>query len=223
VAVTDDTTEQLSRINDRVIRCRRCPRLVRYLAEIRREHDDFWCRPVPGFGDANARILLLGLAPGRGGSNRTGRMFTGDASGAFLFAALHRWGLASAPLPVDREDGLRLRDAYITAVVRCAPPKNRPTPEEIRRCLPFAGEEIRALRNLRVVVALGRIAHDGYLRWIDRRLSAHPFGHGAVHRPPDAIPLIDSYHPSRQNTQTGRLTEAMFDRVLREAVRLASS
>ncbi len=211
----------LAALQRRIVACRRCPRLVRYLGSIRRDHPDWWCRPVPAFGDPRARIVLLGLAPGRGGSNRTGRMFTGDASGRFLFRALHRLGLASQPDGSDPNDALRLRDVFITAVVRCAPPGNKPRPDEIRRCSRFAAEEVALLPNVRVVVALGRIAHDGWLRLVGETPARFPFRHGAVHGIPGGPPLVDSYHPSRQNTQTGRLTMPMFLAALRTAVRLA--
>ncbi len=212
----------LARVERRVVACHRCPRLVEYLAAIRGGHPDWWCRPVPAFGDPRARIVLLGLAPGRAGSNRTGRMVTGDASGRFLFRALHALGLASRPDGSDPRDGLRLRDVFITAVVRCAPPGNKPRPDEIRRCSGFAREEVTLLPRARVVVALGRIAHDGWLRLAGERPGPFPFSHGAVHALPGRPVLVDSYHPSRQNTQTGRLTMPMFLAALRTAVRLAA-
>jgi uracil-DNA glycosylase family 4 len=211
---------QLLRTQNEVVACTRCPRLVRYLSEIRQANAGYWCRPVPSFGDPEARILLLGLAPGRSGSNRTGRMFTGDASGNFLFQALHQLGFANQAVATHKGDGLRLRDIYITAVVRCAPPQNRPNLEEIDRCLPFLEQEMAALINLRVIVALGRIAHDGYLRLNGERLSRYPFRHGDVHRPGSGVAMVDSYHPSRQNTQTGRLTMPMFLDVLDKATQL---
>ena len=154
---------KLAQLQSRVVACRRCPRLVRYLDGIRREYPDYWCRPVPSFGDPSARLLLVGLAPGRSGSNRTGRMFTGDASGSFLYRALHTLRWANQPEAWGQDDGLRLRDVCITAVVRCAPPQNKPLPAEIRRCAPFVGEELRLLRRVRVVVTLGEIAHRTYL------------------------------------------------------------
>lgn len=211
---------KLQKIQNEVVGCTQCPRLVRHLSEIRQTHSEYWCRPVPSFGDPEARILLLGLAPGRSGSNRTGRMFTGDASGKFLFRALHRLGFANQAVATHEGDGLRLADVYITAVVRCAPPKNRPNLAEISRCLPFLAQEIQALKNLRAIVALGRIAHDGFLRLLGERLASYPFRHGNVHRPESGIALVDSYHPSRQNTQTGRLTMPMFLDTLEKALPL---
>jgi uracil-DNA glycosylase family 4 len=216
-----DSHRTLARIQERVVKCRACPRLVDYLDGLREGHPDWWCRPVPLFGDPEARVLLLGLAPGRAGSNRTGRMFTGDASARFLFRALHDVGLASRPEAVADGDGLTLRGVVITAVVRCAPPKNRPTLEEIRRCSPYAADEIRALPNLRTIVALGRIAHDGWLRICGERLTSRRFVHGAVHPGTGGYTLVDAYHPSRQNTNTGRLTMEMFLEVLRKAIRLS--
>jgi uracil-DNA glycosylase family 4 len=210
----------LRQIHEKVIACRRCPRLVRYLSEIKERNPDYWCKPVPGFGDPDARILLLGLAPGRSGSNRTGRMFTGDASGKFLFQALYDLGLANQEKATHIGDRLRLKDIYITAIARCAPPKNKPSLDEIRRCSPFVMEEIQAIRNIDAIVALGRIAHDGYLRLIGERLVRFPFQHGAVHRPDDNITLVDTYHPSRQNTNTGRLTMPMFLEVFEKVLRM---
>ena len=220
--------------------CRRCPRLVAHRQAVararRRAHADaaYWAAPVPGFGDPEARLLIVGLAPGAHGSNRTGRMFTGDASGDFLYPALHRAGLADRPLGRDRGDGLRLRGAWITAVARCAPPGNRPTPAELEACRPWFAHDVDGLPRVRAVLALGRIAHDGVLRlWRERglrtTLSAHPFAHGAVHRleglpgagAAGVLPVVDSFHVSRQNTNTGRLTAAMFDAALATAVGLA--
>jgi uracil-DNA glycosylase family 4 len=212
----------------RIVSCRRCPRLRRHCMEVARtkrrayREQEYWGRPVPGFGDPDARLLIIGLAPAAHGANRTGRMFTGDASGDWLFAALHRHGFASAPHSRGPGDGMRLRDAYLSAAARCAPPGNRPTAEELAHCLPFLAEEIRLLRRVWVLLCLGRIAYDATLRalaasgrpWPGRRPS---FGHALVHRPPvPRLPvLVTSYHPSRQNTQTGRLTAEMWDRVFR--------
>ena len=221
-------------LNARILACRKCPRLVAWREEVarvkRRAYRDetYWGRPVPGFGDRKARILVVGLAPGAHGANRTGRMFTGDASGDFLFAALYRAGLANQPTSRHREDGLTLHDVYITAVCRCVPPANRPTAEEIRNCLPYLVEEMRLLApRLRVIVALGRIAFDGVRRVLREafHLSLPPmaFAHGARYVLPPLHPqghplcLVASYHPSRQNTQTGRLTPDMFDRIWAEA------
>ncbi len=221
-------------------RCRRCPRLAEHREAVGRvkrrayADDDYWAAPVPGFGDPEARLLIVGLAPGAHGSNRTGRMFTGDASGDFLFPALHRAGLADRPVSVDRDDGLQLRGAWITAVARCAPPGNRPTPAELDACRPWFAYDVDGLPRVRATLALGRIAHDGVLKlWRERglqtTLAAHPFAHGAEHdlaQLPGAaqagvVPLVDSFHVSRQNTNTGRLTAAMFDRALAQAARWA--
>ena len=208
--------------------CRACPRLVAWREEVararRRAHRDelYWGRAVPGFGDPAARILLLGLAPGAHGANRTGRMFTGDASGAFLWPALHRAGLASRPASVGRDDGLALRGAFVSNAVRCAPPGNRPDPPELRRCAPFLDRELAALGGLRVVVALGAIAWDAALRALERAGHALPrprprFGHGERLALRGAPILLGCYHPSQQNTRTGKLTAAMLDRVLLRA------
>lgn len=235
---------ELVAIQRDVVACRRCPRLARYVDGIRREHADWWCRPVPSFGDAHARILAVGLAPGRAGSNRTGRMFTGDGSGNFLYPVLHEVGLASQPTATTAGDGMTLRDLYITAVGRCAPPQNRPTPDELLRCRAFLARELRCLPDVRVIVSLGKIAHDHSLHILGERPSKYPFRHGAEYcvdigdskqgataaqnRPSvllsaRAITLLSSYHPSRQNTQTGVLTRQMFLRVFRRAVELADA
>lgn len=210
-----------------LIVCRACPRLVAWRERIGREKrrafstDEYWSRPVPGFGDPGAVLLIFGLAPGAHGSNRTGRMFTGDASGAFLYPALHRAGLANRPDAHARDDGLALRGVYITAGVRCAPPDNRPTPGEIVRCALWTAAELALLPRVRVVLALGRIAHDAVLRHAGVIPARCRFGHAAEHALPDGRTLVDSFHVSRQNTQTGRLTPAMFDTVLARAVALA--
>lgn len=215
--------DQIAELNERVVACRRCPRLVAWRETVaqkkRRAFQDweYWGKPVPGFGDPHARLLILGLAPGAHGSNRTGRMFTGDDSGVFLYRALYRAGFASQPTGLDPADGLQLRDAYITAVCRCVPPDNKPLPEELLNCRPFLAEEFSLLKNVRGIVLLGRIALDGLLdlyRSQGTILRGIEFGHGKVFRPGGNLPwLLTSYHPSRQNTQTGRLTEAMFDQV----------
>lgn len=221
-----------------LLACRRCARLAAYrekvAAEKRKAYRDhtYWGKPVPGFGDPRAAIVLLGLAPGAHGSNRTGRMFTGDASGDFLFPALWRAGLASQPTSVDRDDGLVLEGAWITAVARCVPPGNKPTRQEIANCRDWLAHDFGALRRARVVVALGAIAHDGYLELLKARggavvKSRFAFAHGRVHTfaavdgAGSALPLLDAYHPSFQNTNTGRLTEAMFDEILVTARELA--
>ncbi len=222
------TIQALDQLNRRVVRCRRCPRLVTYLEGIREKHPDWWCKPVPGFGDPHAQVVLLGLAPGQGGSNRSGRMFTGDASGTFLFKALHEAGLCSQPVASSTDDGLRLINCYITAVGRCAPPQNKPTPEELRQCERLWVDELELLPKTRVLVALGQIAHTIFMRQRQRAAGLPrrklPFSHGAVHEIPGRPEwLVDSYHPSRQNTQTGRLTPAMFRSVFRTVRRLIES
>jgi len=233
--------QQLAILNREIVTCRKCPRLVRHREKVARvkrrayRQWTYWGRPVPGFGDPQAELLLIGLAPGAHGANRTGRMFTSDRSGDFLYRLLHRAGFASQPASTHREDGLALRDAYITATVRCAPPGNKPKPAEIRNCLPYLQRELELLRP-RAVLALGRIAFDSYLKVLLEQgtiASRAPFrfAHGAsyqmtavpsasAHRPaPGPSPVLPrlfaSYHPSQQNTQTGRLTAAMFQRVLR--------
>jgi uracil-DNA glycosylase len=208
--------------------CVRCPRLVAWREEVGRvkraayRDQDYWARPVPGFGDVNARVLLVGLAPGAHGSNRTGRMFTGDSSGNFLFPALHRAGFASRPDSRWRDDGLTLTDLYITAAGRCAPPDNKPTPLELRTCQSWLEAELEFLTGVRVVLALGRVAHEAWLRVHGLALSRHVFAHGAEHVLPDGKTLLDSYHVSQQNTLTGRLTPVMFDAILERAKVLAN-
>ncbi|MBI5031375.1 MAG: uracil-DNA glycosylase [Chloroflexi bacterium] len=220
------------RLVDEITSCRKCPRLVAYRERIAKEKRrayrdwDYWGRPVPGFGDPNARVILVGLAPGAHGSNRTGRMFTGDASGEFLYAALHRAGFANQPTALRANDGLQLNDVFITAVCRCAPPDNKPLPQEITNCLPYLARELQLLKNARVVVALGQIGMDGYLRLLreqGHQLPRVEFGHGATYDLDAGLPtLICSYHPSRQNTQTGRLTAAMFDSIFEKAKKILS-
>lgn len=211
----------LNALQKKVVSCRKCPRLVRYLASIRENFPDYWCKPLPSFGDPNAKILLLGLAPGRFGSNRTGRMFTGDASGKFLFRALYKIGLCNHMEATSLKDGLKLKNVYISAVLRCAPPQNKPHPDEIRRCIEFVRQELKILKYLKVVLALGKIAHDGYLHLVGEKISKYPFCHGAIYPLKGGAVLADTYHPSRQNTQTGRLTMKMFLDVLRKAKQLA--
>ena len=223
----------LSAIEKAVVRCRRCPELRAYTAQIARDKKrahrdcDYWGKPVPGFGDTLARIVLVGLAPGAHGSNRTGRPFTGDASGGFLYPALYRAGFASQPQAIDRDDGLALRDCFITAALRCAPPHNKPTPNELRNCFPYLLEEFDALRRLRVAIALGSIAHTAILRALRERGFALAgnlaFAHGAeltATRGTQILTAIASYHPSRQNTNTGKLTVPMFDAIFRRAKEL---
>lgn len=219
-------------LNREVVACRRCERLVQYREEIGREKRraymewEYWARPVPGFGDPNARVLILGLAPGAHGSNRTGRPFTGDASGKFMYPVLYKTGFASQPNADNRGDGLKLIDAYITAAVRCAPPGNKPLPEEIANCASYLDRELSALKNVRVVVALGKIGFDAYLNFLKRQGIAiarkdYAFGHAAEYKIPNGITLLASYHPSNQNTATGKLTEKMFTDVFRRARKLA--
>lgn len=204
-----------------MVACRRCPRLRAYCRRIAREKKRafrdwvYWGRPVPGFGDPRARLLVVGLAPAAHGANRTGRMFTGDSSGDWLYAALHRFGFASQPTATRRDDGLRLSDCYVTAAVRCAPPGNRPARAELDACRGWLERELRLLPRVRVVVVLGRIAWEAWLRaagWWSRLAPAErpPFRHGASSILPDGTVLIVSYHPSRQNTNTGRLTREMW-------------
>jgi uracil-DNA glycosylase len=219
-------------LNDQIVACRQCPRLVEYLEQVRRvkrrayRDQDYWAKPVPGFGDPRARMLLIGLAPGAHGANRTGRMFTGDSSGNFLYRALFETGFASQPTSVSRDDGLLLTGAYIGAAVRCAPPDNKPLPEEIRNCRPYLERELELFRDLKVVVALGRLAFDVYLGILrDRgkiaRRSDFVFGHNKEHSPGPGEPvLISSFHPSQQNTSTGKLTDAMLRAVFVRARRL---
>jgi uracil-DNA glycosylase family 4 len=222
----------LAALEARIIRCRLCPRLVAWREQVARtrrrayREEEYWGRPVPGFGDPAARIVLVGLAPGAHGSNRTGRMFTGDRSGEFLFAALHRAGLATAPASVCRHDDLRLPGAFLTAAARCAPPANKPTPGELRRCAPFLDEELGLLPRVRVFVALGAVGWEAILAHLGRTGLELPrprprFGHGAEWTAAGGPALIGTYHPSQQNTQTGRLTPPMLDAVLLRAVELA--
>ncbi|HMC45999.1 MAG TPA: uracil-DNA glycosylase [Caballeronia sp.] len=218
-------------IEKRVVACRKCPELVAYTADVAREKrrayrdEVYWGKPVPAFGDPHARVVLIGLAPGAHGSNRTGRMFTGDASGEWLFRALHRAGFASSPLAIDRNDGLQLHDCLITAAVRCAPPQNKPTTEQKARCFPYMAQEFMALRDVRVVVTLGRIADDAFHTLVKTTGSyttpRAAFAHGAetqVGLPGSpTVTSVASYHPSRQNTNTGVLTEPMLDAIFSRA------
>lgn len=210
----------LTSLHRRIVKCTRCPRLVAWREEVARvkrrayREQTYWGKPVPGFGDAKARLVIVGLAPGAHGANRTGRLFTGDASGDFLYAALHRAGFANQPTSTHRGDGLQLRDCFITCPVRCVPPDNKPLPEEVRACRPFLTEELALLRP-RVLLALGRIAWSSTLAFLDWSQPAPVFTHGAVIRQPDrGVFLAASFHVSQQNTQTGKLTPAMFDQVL---------
>jgi uracil-DNA glycosylase len=224
----------LDDFNARMSACERCSRLREHCTNVatvrRRAYSEweYWGRPVPSFGDPHARILILGLAPGAHGSNRTGRPFTGDGSGDFLYPVLHQAGFASQPKATSREDGMRLHDLWICSVVRCAPPGNKPTPEELRNCAPWLDEEMALLTNLRVVVCLGRIAFEGLLAWARRggilkSRSGYDFGHGAEFKLPNGLRVIASYHPSLQNTNTGKLTRPMFLSVFQRAKVLANA
>jgi len=215
--------------NRTLIACRDCERLVAWREQVAREKRrayldwDYWGKPVPGFGDSRARLLVVGLAPGAHGSNRTGRMFTGDASGEFLYAALYRAGFANQPVSIDRCDGLGLKDVFISAVCRCAPPGNKPAPQEIKNCRKYLLAEIALLNPVLGIVALGKIAFDEVLDILlpaGESKNAYPFSHGAFYSLPAGLPwLLASYHPSRQNTQTGRLTATMFDAIWQAASR----
>ena len=223
----------LANVHHDIITCSRCERLRTYCGEIARtkraafRQDTYWGKPRPGFGDPDARVLVLGLAPAAHGANRTGRVFTGDGgggSGDFLMAAMHRNGFASIPTSSTVDDGLQLHDAFIAAAVRCAPPGNKPEPDEIAACLPHLEAELDQLNNVRVVVALGKIAFDVWWRLIARRrLAVKPhsvFAHGAVYKPADGPIVIASYHPSRQNTHTGKLTPQMLSSIFRNAAKV---
>lgn len=215
----------LSALNTEIISCRKCPRLVAWREEVARvkrrayKDEEYWGKPVPGFGDPKGRILVVGLAPGAHGSNRTGRQFTGDASGDFLFPALHKAGFANQPWAESRGDGLILKDMYITASGRCAPPDNKPTPEELNKCQPYLEREI-AIIQPRVIVCLGKIAFDRILKIF--ALRGLKFSHGATYKLNTGRWLLCSYHPSRQNTSTGKLTMKMFDSIWKKAAQLAS-
>jgi uracil-DNA glycosylase family 4 len=224
--------QPLELLNARIEACTRCPRLRDHCTEVarvrRRAYADweYWGRPVPSFGDPAARVLALGLAPGAHGSNRTGRPFTGDGSGDFLFPVLHEAGFASQPRATSRDDGMRLTGLWISAVARCAPPGNKPTPEELRNCAPWLDEELSLLRDLRVVVCLGRIAFEGFVAHAQRTgqlasRAAYTFGHGAEYTLPNGLHVIASFHPSLQNTNTGKLTRPMFLAVFERARQLA--
>ena len=194
--------------------CRRCPRLAGFLDEVHAAHPTYWCRPVPPFGELDARFLLVGLAPGMHGANATGRPFTGDWCGPLLYSSLHRFGFASAPESLARDDGLTLSDCRVTNAVKCLPPANKPELLEIRACNAYLSKEIAAMPRLSVILALGAVAHQAVLEAFGARRAAHPFAHHARHALPRGITLFDSYHVSRYNTNTGRLTEAMFHAVL---------
>jgi uracil-DNA glycosylase len=227
----DNRTVDLTQLQQEIVACRRCPRLVAHCGEVARvkrrayRDQEYWGRPAPSFGDPRARLLILGLAPGAHGANRTGRVFTGDSSGDLLYRTLHRAGFATRERSVSRDDGLELRDAYITVAAHCAPPGNKPSRQELLACRGFLVRELELLENLRVVVALGKIAFDVYLsilrdRGAIRSAAAFRFAHNAKHRTgPESPLLISSYHPSQQNTSTGKLTEAMLQEVFEDAKR----
>ena len=224
----------LEQLNKEIIHCRKCPRLVEYREKIAREKRrsfrdwEYWGKPVPGFGDPQAKLLILGLAPAAHGGNRTGRVFTGDRSGDFLYKALYNAGFANQPSSTKRNDGLKLKDAYIAAVVRCAPPANKPLPSELANCRPYFERELQVIRP-RAVLALGSIAMRAYLGGLKEKgeiksLAAFPFRHGVRYKLPGDLPrLFASYHPSQQNTFTGKLTKAMLVRVLRDIRRFLRS
>lgn len=222
----------LRTLNEEIVACRQCPRLVEYRERIAKEkrrafrEHTYWGKPVPGFGDPDAKLLILGLAPAAHGGNRTGRVFTGDRSGDFLFATLYRAGFANQPTSVHRDDGLRLKNAYIAATIRCAPPENKPLPSEIGNCRTFFERELEILRP-KAILALGKIAWDAYLKVLKQQgliasRSAFKFAHGAEANLPTGARLFGVYHPSQQNTQTGRVTPAMYAQVLRRIARLLS-
>jgi uracil-DNA glycosylase family 4 len=214
------------KLNEEIVNCRRCPRLVAWREKVAREKRaafrdwTYWGRPLPGFGDHKARIMALGLAPAANGGNRTGRIFTGDRSGDWLFAALHHAGYASQPESVSRDDGQRLHDAFVTAAVRCAPPQNRPTPEERDNCLPYLRRELALLRDLRVIIPLGHFAYDALALALKQR-GRPKFGHGVEWRLQGGQTVLISFHPSQRNTFTSLLTVEMFDRIFRRATQLA--
>lgn len=224
------STGTIASLNRQVVDCTRCPRLIAYCRKVAEEKrrmfrdHSYWGKPLPGFGDPEAELLIVGLAPAAHGGNRTGRMFTGDRSGDFLYRALYESGWANQALSRQRDDGLKLRGCYITAAVRCAPPANKPSPQEIRNCRHWLGSELRLLNKVRAVLALGRIGFEAYLNPIYDRSTFPPrrvfqFAHGGAYALPEGLPrLFASYHPSQQNTQTGRLTPAMMTQVL-DAVR----
>jgi len=216
---------ELEKLNAEIIQCRKCARLVAWREEVarvkRRAYIDqeYWGKPVPGFGDPNARVVVVGLAPGAHGSNRTGRNFTGHASGGFLYPALNRAGFANQALAESRSDGLILNDIYITASARCAPPDNKPSPEELNNCQPYLERDIQILKP-KVIVCLGRIAFERILRIYSARNSAWKFGHGALYQLESGEWILCSYHPSQQNTLTGKLTVKMFDDIWEKAKEL---
>jgi uracil-DNA glycosylase family 4 len=237
IAVANDerqtTKDWLTVLNREVVACTLCPRLVAYREQIARDKRrayrdwEYWGKPVPGFGDPNARVLILALAPGAHGSNRTGRPFTGDSSGNFMYPVLYEAGFANQSTATRRDDGLILTNLYITASARCAPPNNKPTPQELANCSSFLDREIAGLSKVKIVVALGKIGFDAYLNYLKRiglpvSKKEYVFRHGAIYAMPDGKILMSSYHPSNQNTQTGKLTRAMFVKFFLEVARRAA-
>ena len=212
----------IAALNQEIIACRKCPRLVAWREEVARvkrkayQDQEYWGKPVPGFGDPKARVLVVGLAPGAHGSNRTGRQFTGDASGRFLYPALYKAGFANQPESESRSDGLRLKDMYITASARCAPPDNKPSPAELNNCQPYLEREIQIIKS-KVIVCLGRVAFERILKIFAIRNSSMKFSHGAAYQLENGVWLLCSYHPSQQNTLTGKLTVKMFDDIWKKA------
>lgn len=220
--------KKVEQLNRTIIKCDKCPRLVRWREAVakkpprRYQGENYWAKPLPGFGDPKARVLIIGLAPAANGGNRTGRIFTGDQSGNWLYEALYKFGFSNQANSVGRSDGLRLKDCYITAAVRCAPPANKPARDEFENCRPYLVEELKLLERVRVVVALGRIAFDSFLKAYQEQGGGIPkprpkFAHGASARLADGLTLLASYHPSQQNTFTGKLTRKMFHGVFRKA------
>ncbi len=223
--------KSLIALQNQIITCTQCSRLVAWREQVAREktkrfaEEEYWGKPLPSFGDPQARLLIVGLAPAAHGGNRTGRMFTGDRSGDWLFRALHQAGFATQPASMHRNDGLQLTDCYITATLRCAPPQNKPTPEEILNCRPYLLREIELLKNVRVILGLGKIGFDNALATFaevyDVELSPRPqFAHGTEYALTSRLTLLGTFHPSQQNTFTGKLTEAMFDRIFRRVRQL---
>lgn len=216
---------QLEKLNREIISCYKCPRLVAWREEVARvkrkayRDQEYWGKPVPGFGDPQARVIVVGLAPGAHGSNRTGRNFTGDASGGFLYPALYLAGFANQPTAVSRDDGLTLKDLYLAAAVRCVPPDNKPTLEELENCQPYLERDLQILKP-KVIVCLGRVAFERILRMYGIRNSAWKFGHGVIYQLENGTWVLCSYHPSQQNTLTGRLTASMFDEIWKKAKEL---
>ncbi len=223
--VYNQSMDELEKLNQEIIACRKCPRLVEWREEVARvkrkayQDQEYWGKPVPGFGDPQARVLVVGLAPGAHGANRTGRNFTGDASGRFLYPALYRAGFANQPSAESRADGLTLRDLYIAAAARCVPPDNKPTSEELNNCQSYLERDLAILKP-KVIVCLGRIAFERILKVFVLHDKALKFGHGACYQLPTTEWLLCSYHPSQQNTLTGRLTVTMFDEVWKKAKEL---